>query len=141
MPGRTCVSDALLRRARCTHRKSKATCAATLQLGIKARTDAHKLATYVTITRYEGVCLPRKVTQIQPGSAAQGALELGDIHRAHQRSVEVQRRERTLELNLAVSDLYTIDPDAYLEVGGAVITRYDGRVQPAAAAVSLARQR
>ena len=82
------------------------------------------------------------VTQIQPGSTAQGALEVGDIllringHVVTEFTsladvlddsvgtsirVQVQRRERTLELDLPVSDLYTISPDAYLELGGAVL--------------------
>jgi len=82
------------------------------------------------------------VTQIQPGSTAQGALEVGDVllringHLVTEFAsladvlddsvgtslrVQLQRRERALELDLPVSDLYTISPDTYLELGGAVL--------------------
>jgi pro-apoptotic serine protease NMA111 len=82
------------------------------------------------------------VSQIQPGSAAQGALEVGDILlRVNGKLVaeftsladllddsvgtsvalQVQRRAQTLERALPVTDLYTLAPDEYLEIGDAVV--------------------
>ena len=82
------------------------------------------------------------VNQIQPGSAAQGALQIGDILlRIDGRLVtefggledalddavgkpllvQVQRRGRVIERTLPVIDLHSITPDEYLEFGDAVL--------------------
>jgi S1-C subfamily serine protease len=82
------------------------------------------------------------VNQIQPGSAAQGALEIGDVLlRIDGRLVteftgledtlddavgrpvviQVQRRDRVIEKTLPVLDLHSITPNEYLEFGDAVL--------------------
>jgi pro-apoptotic serine protease NMA111 len=82
------------------------------------------------------------VSQIQPGSAAHAALEVGDILlRINGRltteftgladllddgvgtsiTLQLQRRDQVLERVLPVVDLYTITPDEYLQIGDAVL--------------------
>ena len=82
------------------------------------------------------------VSQIQPGSAAQAALEVGDIlvringsfateftgladlldnNVGTSINLQVQRRSQLLERTVAVDDLYAITPDEYLEIGDAVL--------------------
>jgi pro-apoptotic serine protease NMA111 len=82
------------------------------------------------------------VNQIQPGSAAQGALEIGDVLLridgrlvteftgledalddaiGRRLVIQVQRRDQVIEKTLPVVDLHSITPDEYLEFGDAVL--------------------
>ncbi|MBV8342823.1 MAG: trypsin-like peptidase domain-containing protein [Gammaproteobacteria bacterium] len=82
------------------------------------------------------------VSQIIPGSAADGALEVGDILLringklvteftaladamddavGSKITVQVQRRGRVLDYPVRVDNLYSVSPDEYLEIGGAVL--------------------
>jgi len=82
------------------------------------------------------------VSQILPGSPADGPLEVGDIllringklvteftgladalddSVGSSISVEVQRRTHTLARTVAVENLYDVSPDEYLDFGGAVM--------------------
>jgi pro-apoptotic serine protease NMA111 len=106
------------------------------RLGLAADTEAEVRAAF---PKQVGMLA---VSQILPGSAADGSLEVGDIlvringhlvteftaladslddSVGHSISVQVQRRSHTLERTLPVDNLYDISPDEYLEIGGAVL--------------------
>ena len=106
------------------------------RLGLPPQTEAEVRASF---PKQIGMLV---VAQIQPGSAAQGALEVGDILlRINGRlvteftaladalddsvgtaiTVQVQRRARALDRSLPVDDLYSVSPDEYLDFGGAVV--------------------
>ncbi|HEY4445521.1 MAG TPA: trypsin-like peptidase domain-containing protein [Steroidobacteraceae bacterium] len=106
------------------------------ELGLPAETEAQMRA------GFSGQVGMLVVSQVQPGSAAQGALEVGDILlRVNGRPVvefvalatllddavgaavtlQVQRRRQVLERTLPVGDLNALSPDEYIEFGGAVV--------------------
>jgi S1-C subfamily serine protease len=106
------------------------------ELGLPPATEAQMRAGF---PRQVGMLV---VSQVQPGSAAQGALEVGDIllrvngHPVVEFvalatvlddavgtavTVQVQRRGQVLERNLPVGDLNALNPDEYIEFGGAVV--------------------
>jgi S1-C subfamily serine protease len=106
------------------------------ELGLPPETEAQMRAGF---PRQVGMLV---VSQVQQGSAAQGALEVGDVLlRVNGRpvvefvalatalddavgtavTVQVQRRGQVVERNLPVGDLNALSPDEYIEFGGAVL--------------------
>jgi pro-apoptotic serine protease NMA111 len=106
------------------------------ELGLPSDTEAEMRASF---PRQVGMLV---VSQVQPGSTAQGALEVGDIllrvngHPVVEFvalatllddavgaavTVQVQRRREVLERALPVGDLKALSPDEYVEFGDAVV--------------------
>ncbi len=106
------------------------------ELGLPPETEAQMRAEF---PRQVGMLV---VSQVQPGSAAQGALEVGDIllrvngHPVAEFvalatllddsvggvvTVQVQRRRQVLERTLPVGDLNALSPDEYIEFGDALV--------------------
>jgi S1-C subfamily serine protease len=106
------------------------------ELGLRPETEAQMRAGF---PRQVGMLV---VSQVQPGSPAQGALEVGDIllrvdgHPVAEFvalatllddavgaevTVQVQRRGQELERTLPVGDLNALAPDEYIEFGDAVL--------------------